>query len=403
MARYLDENGLALLINNYLKPEDEYSLSSEHPVQNKVLTQTFGNLLSIIDYSKVTGYFHYANAAALPTVNSTGQEEGDFEYNPEKEMKVGQRAILDDTQAVMEISAIDSETGAITWINTGLSFGGQVIQVDELPTASAAEEDKIYQYVGDTDTLTGVTNGYFYKCVSDGAVSPSYSWENLKVSEGDTIQIETLPTAGASEVGNIYQYIGETNLSFTNGYFYECVEDSGSYNWVEKEVQKSDSTPHWSGTRAEYEAIKNTLEAGTVVSITDDYDEGLEVVDVIEEDNMNPVTSNAVAEITSHDLSTLTWNTTYISLGTWTTGGVLEKCGIVQFTKIFSVKAGIPSGTIICSGLPKPAMAAEIPVAWDGDSAIGGFFLNTNGDLASWATVTADTNCRINLVYIKAQ
>ncbi len=294
MARYLDENGLALLINNYLKPEDEYSLSSEHPVQNKVLTQTFGNLLSIIDYSKVTGYFHYANAAALPTVNSTGQEEGDFEYNPEKQLKIGQRAILDDTQAVMEISAIDSETGAITWTDTGLSFGGQVIQVDELPTASAAEEDKIYQYVGDTDALTGVTNGYFYKCVSDGALSPSYSWENIKVSEGDTIQVETLPTAGASEVGNIYQYVGETNLSFTNGYFYECVEDSGSYNWVEKEVQKSEDVPHWSGTRAEYEAQKDSIEDGTYVSILDDIDTH-ELVDVIEEDNMNPVTSNAVA------------------------------------------------------------------------------------------------------------
>jgi hypothetical protein len=42
-------------------------------------------------------------------------------------LKIGQRAILDDTQAVMEISAIDSSTGAITWTNTGLSFGGQVI------------------------------------------------------------------------------------------------------------------------------------------------------------------------------------------------------------------------------------------------------------------------------------
>lgn len=110
---------------------------------------------------------------------------------------------------------------------------------------------------------------------------------------GDTIQVETLPTAGASEVGNIYQYIGETNLSFTNGYFYECVEDSGSYNWVEKEVQKNEDVPHWSGTRAEYEAQKDNIEDGTYVSILDDIDTH-ELVDVVEEDNMNPVTSNAV-------------------------------------------------------------------------------------------------------------
>lgn len=137
----------------------------------------------------------------------------------------------------------------------------------------------------------------------------------------------------------------------------------------------------WVGTKAQLDAAlaAGELEDGTAVMVTDDYE-----------------------ETTSHDPSEVTWNTTYVDLGTWTTGGVLEKCGIVQFTKIFSVKAGIPTGTLICSGLPKPAMAVEIPVAWDGDSAIGGFFLNTNGDLASWATVTADTNCRINLVYIKA-
>lgn len=319
MARYLDENGLALLINNYLKPEDEYSLSSEHPVQNKVLTQTFGNLLSIIDYSKVTGYFHYANAAALPAVNSIGQEEGDFEYNPEKELKIGQRAILDDTQAVMEISAIDSETGAITWINTGLSFGGQVIQVDELPTASAAEEDKIYQYVGDTDALTGVTNGYFYKCVSDGAVSPSYSWENIKVSEGDTIQVETMPTASAGEEGKIYQYIGETNLSFTNGRFYRCVSDgeaSPSYNW--EEVNFGDSTPHWTGTQAEYNAAASGIEDGTIVNITDDYQEGVEVVDIVENGNMNAVTSNAVAEALTREVRKGTSASVTISAGYFT-------------------------------------------------------------------------------------
>lgn len=125
-------------------------------------------------------------------------------------------------------------------------------------------------------------------------------------------------------------------------------------------------------------------------------------VDIVESGNMKAVTSNAIAKITSHGLSTLTWNTTYVDLGTWTTGDVLEKCGIVQFTKIFTVKAGIPAGTIICSGLPRPAMAIEVPVAWDNNTARGGFFFNTNGDISVWADVTTDTNCRINLVYIKA-
>lgn len=162
---------------------------------------------------------------------------------------------------------------------------------------------------------------------------------------------------------------------------------------------------HWTGTHAEYEVVKDTIPAYAILHFTDDYEDSVGVVDKIEDNNMEAVTSNAVYDATktiSHDLSTLTWNTTYVDLGTWATGGILEKCGIVQFTKIFTVKAGIPAGTIICSGLPRPAMAIEIPVAWDNDTARGGFFFNTSGDISVWADVTTDTNCRINLVYIKA-
>ena len=46
--------------------------------------------------------------------------------------------------------------------------------VSTMPTASAGLVGTIVQYVGTTSG--GYTNGYFYKCVSDGAVSPTYSW-----------------------------------------------------------------------------------------------------------------------------------------------------------------------------------------------------------------------------------
>ena len=47
-------------------------------------------------------------------------------------------------------------------------------------------------------------------------------------------------------------------------------------------------------------------------------------------------------------------------------------------------------------------MTVEVPVTWDGADASGGFFLNANGELAIFAGVAVDTNCRVNLVYIKA-
>lgn len=50
-------------------------------------------------------------------------------------------------------------------------------QVSFMPTASASNEGYIYQYIG-TSTEDYI-NGYFYKCVSDGAATPAYSWQPI--------------------------------------------------------------------------------------------------------------------------------------------------------------------------------------------------------------------------------
>lgn len=51
---------------------------------------------------------------------------------------------------------------------------------------------------------------------------------------------------------------------------------------------------HWTGTHAEYEAQKDTIPAYAILHFTDDYDDSVGVVDKIENNNMNGVTSNAV-------------------------------------------------------------------------------------------------------------
>lgn len=103
----------------------------------------------------------------------------------------------------------------------------KAIQVKSLPTASAEELNNIYQYVGETDV--NYTNGYFYKCISGGSV--------------DAIEVSTMPTASAEETGKLYKYVGETNANYTNGCYYKSqgtlVGDDWStdthyvYSWVE--------------------------------------------------------------------------------------------------------------------------------------------------------------------------
>ena len=47
----------------------------------------------------------------------------------------------------------------------------------------------------------------------------------------DKMQYSTMPTASAENEGKIYQYVGTTDANYTNGYYYKCVENNASYSW----------------------------------------------------------------------------------------------------------------------------------------------------------------------------
>jgi len=53
------------------------------------------------------------------------------------------------------------------------------------------------------------------------------------------IQVSSLPTAASGYVGQIYQFIGTTDSNYTNGYFYKCIDNSGTYSWTQLDVQPS--------------------------------------------------------------------------------------------------------------------------------------------------------------------
>ena len=92
------------------------------------------------------------------------------------------------------LSGVIDETQLSIITDAGLSYNEledlpQPVQVASLPTASVSELGNIYQFTGTTGTYT---NGYFYKCVSDGAVTPTYSWVQVSVQpEGDPLPSQT--------------------------------------------------------------------------------------------------------------------------------------------------------------------------------------------------------------------
>jgi len=60
--------------------------------------------------------------------------------------------------------------------------GSMAVQVSSMTTADSTLEGQIYQFVGATDAT--YTNGRFYKCVSDGQDPATYSWEEVSMGGG---------------------------------------------------------------------------------------------------------------------------------------------------------------------------------------------------------------------------
>lgn len=74
------------------------------------------------------------------------------------------------------------------------------------------------------------------------------------------LKTSTMPTASASELGNIYQYTGTTSGTFVHGYFYECVLNSSTYEWQQVNVQPAPVVTDQPNTRI-YKRFDNVSRA----------------------------------------------------------------------------------------------------------------------------------------------
>lgn len=77
-----------------------------------------------------------------------------------------------------DVSSFTNDAGYLT-SHQDISGKQDIIQYSTMPTASASNLGKIAQYIG--TTTSSYTNGYFYQVVSDGAATPTYSWNNIDV------------------------------------------------------------------------------------------------------------------------------------------------------------------------------------------------------------------------------
>ena len=89
---------------------------------------------------------------------------------------------------------------------------GIVQNSSQLPSTFSSTDRKVY-YVVDEETF--------------------YDWNGSSWTENKTLkQYDTMPTASSSNLGEVVQYIGLPDGTYSQGSFYKCEQNGSSYRWT---------------------------------------------------------------------------------------------------------------------------------------------------------------------------
>lgn len=181
---------------------------------------------------------------------------------------VGLPVVVTATAEMWILAAIDV-TVASNWHKIGSGSGGSdnVVEGYYNVTDGKFYEESTYQteIVGASHTIyISLDTNCVYRY---DTTSSLYIELTAGGGEGQIIQVDTLPTASADELGNIYQYIGTTTVDYVNGLFYQCVENNGLYSWAYKTVNKRETVTL---TQAQFDALPQAeKDNGTTYYISD--------------------------------------------------------------------------------------------------------------------------------------
>lgn len=155
----------------------------------------------------------YATQSALETAHPTA-EEGDWAIVGETDTVWVWDSDNDewkDTDQKGQVESVNGKTGVVV---LNASDVGAIPQVSTMPTATATNVGGIVQYVGETGA--NYTNGYFYKSISDGQDPATYSWTEVSMGGLGVYKDDfELPEATAENVWTAYLVTGYDSETMT--------------------------------------------------------------------------------------------------------------------------------------------------------------------------------------------
>lgn len=105
----------------------------------------------------------------------------------------------------------------------------------------------------------------------------AYDTKVATVKYNEKFQVSTMPTADVNYLGKYFQYVGVTDATYTNGYFYTCILEDSSYKWIKVQQAapeytiKKLSTPSSDEFSATFRLTKDGVEVGDVIDIPKEF------------------------------------------------------------------------------------------------------------------------------------
>ena len=200
-------SGVAQILNKPTIPD----------TSNMVTTDTTQTISGEKTFS---GLMNYSAGKTYILAGNGGTKLGYWSYDIDGQSNITLQTM---TSSTRNINFKTNNGGKVTY------NGSEIAKKSEIPTVN--------------DPTIVITQG--------GVTKGSFS---LNQASGDTIALDaggligdfvpqytTMPTADISHVDQIVQYKGATDSTYTNGYFYKCVEEGGVYSWSQVSVQPGTS------------------------------------------------------------------------------------------------------------------------------------------------------------------
>lgn len=161
-------------------------------------------------------------------------------------------------------------------VNSDWNASGGVAQILNKPTLGSAAS------ANTTDFATAAQGAKADTAVQPSAIadmetqthaSATYATKAELADKQNIMQYSTMPTASADNVGDIVQFVGTTDSTYTNGYFYKCVsdgQDPATYSWEEVSLGGS-SLPDQTGQSGKYLTTDGSSASwGTINALQDE-------------------------------------------------------------------------------------------------------------------------------------